>query len=217
MRGSKGKGDSARAVLQKTVVSRNTSICSVGKDLSRVLVCIGPAGLTHVDGNLALLVRDSLIRSFLQQVVHDLYMTPHGGPMDRRVVSEIQRVHVGTLVDEVHDGLEVSIVRSSKQGRFFHDAALFDVCPFFQQELAHGQMPVPCSQEQGRITAMIPFVQRGSLLNSRSRYNGCVRAYFGAELDVEAPFTPSENSNRHRLDAWHSSRLTSSMCSLTQS
>ena len=97
------------------------------EQLSRVFPGVRPHRLAQVDGHLPLFILQGLVRAVLQQEVDNLDVPAHGGPVQRGVVSDVQRVHLGAVLDEKPHGVEVAVVRGARERRLLHQASLLDV------------------------------------------------------------------------------------------
>lgn len=92
-------------------------------------------------------------------------MTSHRGPVQRRVIAEIERIDIGALLEQILDGVIMSIMRRALERGILHQTALLDIGAFVEQELDHLCVSVTRGEHERRITAVIGFIQRCAFMN----------------------------------------------------
>ena len=137
---------------------------SLRQHLLRVPPRVAPDGLAQIDRHPFLLVLAVPVRAVQQQQVHNLHVAPHRRPVQRGVISEVKRVHLGALLQEKLARLEVPVVRGSGQRGILHDAALLDVGALVDEELAAGGVAVAGGEEHGGIAAVVSLVEGRALI-----------------------------------------------------
>ena len=103
----------------------------------------------------------------LKEKVHNLDMAAHGGPVKRRVVSNIEGVHFSPVLDQELHRLKVPVVRRAGERGLLHQPGLLQVGTLVHEEVTHGGVSVPGGEEQRRISAVVSLVQRGTLQRRR--------------------------------------------------
>jgi hypothetical protein len=99
--------------------------------------------------------------------------------VQRRVISEVKRVHLGALLKKKLARLEVPVVRGSGQRGILHDAALLDVGALVDEELAAGGVAVAGGEEHWGIAAVVSLVEGRALIVLVSGWVGDVRMGIG--------------------------------------
>ncbi len=90
------------------------------QNLSGESIRIRPAGLAEINWQLFLLVAKRLVGSLFRQELDNLHVPSHGCPVQCRIISHIEGIHVGTLLHQEFHRLHMPIVGSSDKGRLAH-------------------------------------------------------------------------------------------------
>mmetsp|Transcript_39933 Transcript_39933/g.76369 ORF Transcript_39933/g.76369 Transcript_39933/m.76369 type:complete len:259 (+) Transcript_39933:80-856(+) len=137
----------------------------VAEQLFHIPPAVTPDGLAHVNRDLVLLVTHVLVGTVHEQQIDNFNMAAHGSPVKGYIVTQVQGIHIGALLDQVLHRLHVTIVRCSSKRRILHQATLLQVSALIHQQFHACQMTVTSSQHKGRVSAVIRLIERGSLCN----------------------------------------------------
>jgi len=157
-----------------------------------------PLGPALVYGQAALGVGGHFGPPPVEEEAHDLDVTPHGGPVEGRVVGAIDSVDVGPLVEEAPAHGQVPVVRGPDEGGLAHHVALLEIGAGLDEELNAGQAPRPGGQDEGGVAAGVALVEGGAVLK-------VLRDPVDVAVDAVAPNvglfgdeSPSDKAEGHR-------------------